>query len=902
MQSFQFHPAVARWFQQTFGSPTEPQMRGWPAIQSGRHVLISAPTGSGKTLAAFLASLDTLFREGVEADLPDETQVVYVSPLKALSNDIRKNLQEPLAGIRALLQETERREIDVRAEVRTGDTTAAQRQALIKKPPHILVTTPESLYLLLTSDSGRRMLSTVRTLILDEIHAVVDDRRGAHLALSVERLTALIKQPLQRIGLSATQKPIEEVARFLVGARAVDEAGKPDCEIIDIGHRRELDLAIEIPKSPLEAVMSNEVWEEVYHRLAELIQAHRTTLVFVNTRRMAERVTHHLSELVGADAVTSHHGSLSAKLRLDAEDRLKRGELRALVATASLELGIDIGAVDLVCQLGSTRSIATLLQRVGRSGHSVGGFPKGRLFPTSRDELVDCAALIDAAGRGELDHLIIPEKPLDILAQQIVAAVACEEWTEEGLFDLVRRAYPYRNLCREEFDDAIRMLAEGYTTRLGRRNAYLHHDAVNHRLRARKGARLTALTNGGAIPDTADFDVILDPEEIFIGTVNEDFAVESLAGDIFQLGNTSWRITRVEKGRVRVVDAEGQPPTIPFWLGEAPGRTDELSMAVSRIRSEITERKDAPGWLVDQLGVGQPAAEQLVEYLTTAKLALGVMPSQETLVLERFFDESGGTQLVIHSPFGSRLNRAWGLALRKRFCRKFNFELQAAATEDAIILSLSTSHSFPLEDVARYLHSKSVRPLLIQALLDAPMFAARWRWAATTSLALPRFRSGKKVPPQLQRMASEDLLAVVFPDQIACAENLVGEREIPDHPLVEQTIHDCLYDAMDVEGLERLLRAMEAGEIATAHRDLTEPSPLSLEILTARPYAFLDDAPLEERRTQAVMSRRWLDEESAAGLGRLDADAIERVKNEAWPSPVNADELHDGLLSLGFVA
>ncbi len=587
MQSYRFHPAVARWFEQTFGSPTEPQVRGWPAIQSGRHVVISAPTGSGKTLAAFLASLDVLFREGVEADLPDETQVVYVSPLKALSNDIRKNLQEPLAGIRALFGETNGCEIDVRAEVRTGDTTAAQRQALIKKPPHILVTTPESLYLLLTSDSGRRMLSTVRTLILDEIHAVVDDRRGAHLALSVERLAALTKNPLQRIGLSATQKPIEEVARFLVGTRAVDDAGNPDCEIIDIGHRRELDLGIELPGSPLEAVMSNEVWEEIYRRLAELIQAHRTTLVFVNTRRMAERVTHHLSELLGADSVTSHHGSLSAKLRLDAEDRLKRGDLKALVATASLELGIDIGSVDLVCQLGTTRSIATLLQRVGRAEHRRGGLPKGRIFPLSRDELIECAALLRCVHRGELDRLSMPEKPLDVLAQQIVAAASTEDWEETKLFELIGCAWPYRNLTREEFDSVVKMLAEGFSTKRGRRAALIHHDAVNHRLRGRRGARLVALTSGGAIPDNTDYRVVLEPSETFVGTVNEDFAVESLAGDIFQLGNTSWRILRINSGVVRVEDAKGQPPGIPFWLGEAPARTAELSQAVSNVRAEM---------------------------------------------------------------------------------------------------------------------------------------------------------------------------------------------------------------------------------------------------------------------------------------------------------------------------
>ena len=909
MQSFQFHPAVARWFEQTFGSPTEPQMRGWPAIQSGRHALISAPTGSGKTLAAFLASLDALFRQGAEDHLPDETQVVYVSPLKALSNDIRKNLQEPLSGIRALLGEANGHDIDVRAEVRTGDTTAAQRQALIKRPPHILVTTPESLYLLLTSESGRRMLGTARTLILDEIHAVVDDRRGAHLALSVERLAALVQGPLQRIGLSATQKPIEEVARFLVGTRAVDEAGKPDCEIIDIGHRRELDLAIEIPKSPLEAVMSNEVWEEIYRRLAELIETHRTTLVFVNTRRMAERVTHHLSELLGADAVTSHHGSLSAKLRLEAEDRLKRGELKALVATASLELGIDIGSVDLVCQLGTTRSIATLLQRVGRAEHKRGGLPKGRIFPLSRDELIECAALLRCVNRGELDHLTIPEKPLDVLAQQVVAAASTEDWDENKFFALVCSAWPYRNLTRGEFDQVVTMLAEGFSTKRGRRSALIHHDAINHRLRGRRGARLTALTSGGAIPDNADYRVILEPSETFVGTVNEDFAVESLAGDIFQLGNTSWRILRVNSGVVRVEDAKGQPPGIPFWLGEAPARTDELSCAVSNLRIEIEKRisvaeadslpQKIEEWVAKEFQLPQNAAEQVAAYFADAYRSLGAIPSQQTLVLERFFDESGGMQLVLHAPFGSRVNRAWGLALRKRFCRSFNFELQAAATDDAIVISLGTQHSFPLDEVFRYLNSKTVRELLVQALLDAPMFTIRWRWNATRSLAVPRFRGGAKIAAPLQRMESENLLAAVFPDQLACLEHIVGDREIPDHPLVKQTIDDCLTEAMDIDGLEEVLRRIEHGEIRCIARDLPEPSPLAAEILNARPYAFLDNAPLEERRTQAVYTRRASERNGSDGLGILDAAAIEKVKTEAWPEATNPDELHDALMLIG---
>src|SRR6266545_3415010 len=888
-------------------SRTAPQAQAWPAFQAGRHVLIAAPTGSGKTLAAFLAAIDGLVRQGLNGGLKDETQIVYVSPLKALSNDIQRNLEAPLAGIRESLEAQGLPDVDIRTWVRTGDTPPGERDRMRRRPPHIVVTTPESLYILLGSDSGRSMLATTRTVIVDEIHALAANKRGTHLALSLERLAALCGDRLLRVGLSATQKPIEAMARFLVGA-GTDKTTGVDCTIIDTGHRRTRDLALELPDSPLEAVMSAEVWEQIYQRMTELIEAHRTTLIFVNTRRLVERVTRQLSERLGADQVTAHHGSLAKEQRLDAEQRLKHGKLKALVATASLELGIDIGEVDLVCQLGSPRSIATFLQRVGRSGHAIDGTPKGRLFPLSRDELVECTALLDSVRRGELDLLAIPQQPLDVLAQQIVAEVATREWNEDELYALVQRASPYRALPREDFAAVVGMLAEGFSTRRGRRGALIHYDGVNHVLRGRRGARLTALTAGGTIPDNADYQVLLEPENHFIGTVNEDFAVESLAGDIFQLGNKSYRIMRVERGVVRVEDAHGMAPTIPFWLGEAPGRSDELSVSVSRLRTNIAAllRSDPSGEsalrrLTDEIGIAEPAARQLVEYLHAAQAALTCLPTQDTIVFERFFDEVGGMQLVIHSPFGSRINRAWGLALRKRFCRKFNFELQAAATEDNIVLSLTTAHSFALEDVSRYLHAATVRPLLIQAMLDAPMFITRWRWTAGVALALPRMRGGRKVPPQLSRMAAEDLIAAVFPDQIACAENLAGEREIPDHPLVRQTIDDCLTEAMDIEGLQRLLSGIESGAIQVVARDLNQPSPLALEVLTARPYAYLDDAPLEERRTQAVMARRWLSPEDAADLGRLDADAIARVKAEAWPEAANADELHDALVWLGFI-
>jgi ATP-dependent helicase Lhr and Lhr-like helicase len=902
-----FHPAVATWFQHTFPAPTPAQAAAWPAIRAGRNTLVAAPTGSGKTLTAFLAALDELVRQGLQpGGLPDEITVIYVSPLKALSNDIHLNLEAPLAGIRAELARQGLPDVEIRTAVRTGDTLPKERQQSLRKPPHILVTTPESLYVLLGSASGRAMLAPARTVIIDEIHAVAGSKRGSHLALSLERLQALCGRTLTRIGLSATQKPIDQVARFLVGAGGLTD-GTPECEIVDIGYGKQRDLALDLPPTPLSAVMSNDQWEQVYLRVAALVREHRTTLVFVNTRRMAERAARHLGELLGKQAVAAHHGSLAREARLDAEQRLKRGELQVLVATASLELGLDIGDVDLVCQLGSPRSIATFLQRAGRSGHAVGGIPKARLFPQSRDELIECAALLDSVRRGELDALRIPPAPLDVLAQQIVAETASREWDEDELFALVRRAWPYAQLSREDYAAVVKMLAEGFTTRRGPRAGYVHRDAVHHRLRERKGARMTALMSGGTIPETGDYTVLLEPEAQKIGTVNEDFAVESLAGDIFQLGNASYRILRVEPGRVRVEDAKGAPPNIPFWLGEAPGRSDELSHGVSRLRAEIEARIGADGtdaairWLGTEVGLDEEAARQIVDYLAKTVAALGTLPTQQRIVMERFFDESGGTQLVIHSPYGSRLNRAWGLALRKRFCRKFNFELQAAATEDAIVLSLSTSHSFPLIEVSRYLHSSSALDVLVQALLDAPLFGVRWRWNATTALALPRFVGGKKVPPQLQRMKSEDLLATVFPDQVACAENLAGEREVPDHPLVAQTLHDCLYEAMDAEGWLQLLRRLEAGAVEVIARDIPSPSPLAAEALNARPYAYLDDAPLEERRTQAVQSRRYADPESADDLGRLDPEAIEAVREEAWPEARNPDEMHEALTGLGAI-
>ena len=938
------HPLVRDWFVRKFGTPTEPQEQGWPHILAGHTTLISAPTGSGKTLAAFLACIDRLVRKALAGDLRDRTEVLYVSPLKALGNDIQKNLEVPLGEILQMAGERGLLMPEIRTAVRTGDTLMHERRAMLKRPPHILVTTPESLYILLTAERSRAILRDVETVIVDEIHAVADDKRGAHLALSLERLEALTFCPPVRIGLSATQKPIEEIAHFLTGN------GRSDPVVVNIGHKRNLDLAVEVPASPLGPIATNEMWEEIYNRLVELIEQHRSTLIFVNTRRLAERVSHHLAERIGEDNVAAHHGSLSRKLRLAAENKLKDGKIKVLVATASLELGIDIGTVDLVAQISSPRAIATALQRVGRSGHWRGAVPKGRFFATTRDELLECAALVRAIRQGDLDRIRIPEASLDILAQQIVAACAAESanshvartprprapeavleledtkaelqdrvgqtdvaldpravrprhtagptthtteddsggWDEDELFALVKRAYPYRNLSREIYEAILETLSEGIAARRGRYGAYIHRDRVNHKLRARRGSRLAAITSGGAIPETAFFTVVAEPEGIVIGTLDEDFAVESNAGDIMLLGNSSWRIRRVEgkSGRVLVEDAHGAPPTVPFWLGEAPARTQELSLHLGNLRKQISDKlenifpvgvsqnqpevAETVAWLTEECGLDESGAEQAIEYILQGRAVLGAVPTQETIIAERFFDEGGGMQLVIHAPFGGRINKAWGLALRKRFCRSFNFELQAAATDNGLNIALAEQHSFPLADVFHFLNAETVQPILEQAALASPIFGTRWRWDANRSLALLRFQSGKKVPPQIQRMRSDDLLASVFPDVAACQENIAGDIQIPDHPLVKEVMKDVLTEAMDLDGLKDLLRGMAEGRIRCVAVDTPVPSQFSHEILNANPYAYLDDAPLEERRARAVEMRRILPESVLEEVGKLD--------------------------------
>jgi ATP-dependent Lhr-like helicase len=897
-----FHPVVDRWFRQRYAEPTPVQAQAWPLIAAGQDVLLTAPTGSGKTLAAFLACLDRLFREAVEGRLEERTAILYVSPLKALSNDVRRNLDEPLrelcdAAVAAGLPAPE-----IRTAVRTGDTPAHERRQAGRRPPHVLVTTPESLFILLTAESSRQWLSQVRTVIVDEIHAVAGDKRGAHLALSLERLEELVRTGrgarLQRIGLSATVRPIETAARLLVGG------DRPRPEIVNVGQRRDMDLAVEMIGDELGAVCTNEQWEEIYDRVAALAREHRSTLVFVNTRRLVERVTRHMAERLGAERVAAHHSSLSRQRRFDAEQRLKSGELSLVVATASLELGIDVGTVDLTCLIGSPRSIATALQRVGRSGHALLATPKGRLFPLTRDQLVECAALARAARRGEIDRLGLRKAPLDVLAQQIVAICASEEQDEDRLFALCRRAAPYADLTRHDFDQVVDMLADGIATRRGRAAARLHRDAVGRRLKARRGSRLAAITSGGAIPDNANYDVVLEPDETTIGSLDEDFAIESMAGDVILLGNTSWRIRRIESGKVRVEDAGGAPSTIPFWLGEGPARTPELSSELAAVRQGVADRLHEPEaavtWLEQETGLDHRGATLARDYIAAARAALGAVPTRDTVVVERFFDEAGGMQMVIHAPFGGRVNRAWGMALRKRLCHSFNYELQAAATDDGVLLSLGPQHSFPLDAVFEMLHPHGLDELLVQAALQAPMFATRWRWNASRSLALLRWQGGRKVPPFLQRMRAEDLLVAVFPAQAACQDNMDGGPiEVPDHPLVRETLRDCLTEAMDIEGLRAVLTAIHDGSIRRVVRETPEPSVFAHEILNANPYAYLDDAPLEERRARAVTLRRGLPAAVADDIGRLDPAAIAAVVEEAWPDLRSADELHDLLLDVG---
>lgn len=963
-----FHPAVQKWFADSLGQPTPIQAQAWRALATRQHAVISAPTGEGKTLAAFLAVIDALVKQRIRRqqnghlEVPAEntraTRVLYVSPLKALSNDIEKNLQLPLAGIQRELKAAGIETDDIHAMVRTGDTSPAERAKLVRLRPEIVVTTPESLYLMLTSVSGRQMLETVETVIVDEIHALAGSRRGSHLLLSLARLESLCAARrerdglanagdfLQRIAVSATVKPIEAVARFLVGDQPV--------ALCRDTRPRQFDIRMLLPSQPLTAVMSGEMWQEIYLELAKEIQKHRTTLIFVNNRRLCERLARHLTELLEGESVSAHHGlppegvpaganpgvsahhgSLSHAQRLRGETLLKEGKLKVMVATSSLELGLDIGTIDLVVQISSPRSIHAFIQRAGRSEHHKNGTSRALLVPLTRDDLSECVALVRALRQGALESLELATPALDILAQQIVAEVAMRDIGADELFALVVREAQWQNLARSDFDAVLEMLNDGYSLRFGRRSRYIFYDKTDRVLRARPGARITAALNGGAIPENFEYEVIDEsssgplshvagaPENrahggAFVGTVHEDFAIESSQGDVFQLGNRLWQIRQISGNRVSVVHAPDKHPTIPFWIVDVPGRTDALSDALSAMH-ELFNGLGDPNKFVRQISAetGLPSAVigQLADYYRETQASLGLLPTKSTVVLERFFDEVKNCHIVLHSVFGAQVNRAWGLALRKRFCRQFNFELQAAANDNAIVLSLSHTHSFHLPEVFSYLKSVTAEQVLIQALLDAPMFEVRWRWNASRALAILRRSTRGKLPAQWQKSGAQDLVALLFPDQIACAENLSGPRAIPDHPLVKQTVSDCLHEAMDAKGFVQVLQRIESGDIRTIYADSATPSPLAHEIINARPYAFLDDAPLEERRTRAVytgvpgarlprtasLGRPVRTDTEARQGDEISDDTIAAVKAETLYPARNENELYDLITQFALV-
>jgi len=909
-----FHPAVRAWFAERFGDPSPAQTLGWPVIAGcdsppGHDVLLCAPTGSGKTLAAFMWAIDRLFRDAERGELGDRVSVLYVSPLKALANDIRVNLEEPLAGIRQMAHRVAAAErhsdevkpiLEVRAGVRTGDTSANERSAMLRRPPHILVTTPESLFILLTSPRFRQSLSAVRYVILDELHALAPNKRGAHLMLTLERLERMVRatgasRPA-RIGLSATLNPIERLAGFLAGSETdADGARRPrPVKVVRAqgsdDRARAMDLQVIAPGPDLGALATHQHWEAMYDAVAALVREHRTTLVFTLSRRWAERIALNLQKRLGNDAVLAHHGSLARAERVAAEQRLKRGELRALVATASLELGIDVGAVELVCQIDTPKSISAAIQRIGRSGHQLDATPKGRLFALTLDDLLECAAAVRAIRHGRLDEVEIPAGCLDVAAQQIVAIAAEEdEIGEADLLRLLHGAYNFAEFDRASLAHLLDQMAAELPARIQGAAPKIFYDRIGARVRARRGARMAAITSGGTIPESGNLDVVIESQGRKIGDVEEDFAQESSRGDIFALGSMPWRVLGISRNRFLVEPAPGMAPSLPFWQTEAAGRSPALSSEVSELRGEIFERiargdeAAAAAFLSAECAMDDRAARQAIDYVRRGQGALGAIPNQRTIVVERFFDGLGGTQVVIHSPFGMRVNRGLGLAIRKRLCQSFDFEIQASAIDDAVLLALNARHSFPLESLMAMISSRSVRHVLGQALLAAPMFEVRMRHVATRALAVMRSSRGRKVPAWIQRLRAQELAAAIFPGREACQENRPPDVELPEHFIATETMHECLTESTDIGRIEELLRAIEQGATRVVTVDAIAPSVFAHRILLAWDYSFLDDGERANRRSRTVSLNRAMAEDVLRTedlSAMLAADAVESVEAE----------------------
>jgi ATP-dependent helicase Lhr and Lhr-like helicase len=878
-----FLPFVHRWFGDTFSEATRPQREGWEAIASGRDTLIVAPTGSGKTLAAFLWALDHLHRLGLEGRLEDRVYVVYVSPLRALNNDIEKNLREPLAGIRAAAAAQGLALPEVRVAVRTGDTLAAARQAMTRRPPHVLITTPESLYILLTSQGFRPALARARFVIVDEVHALMANKRGAHLALSLERLQALVQDGAgarpQRIGLSATVRPVEDALAFLTGATARDPV------LIDAGFSRDLDVQVVSPVDDFLTATSDTVWDAALQQIAELVQAHRTTLVFAQSRRAAERLARDLNDRIPDDPVApfgpgeseggvapfgkkvaAHHGSLSRRARLEAESRLKAGELRALVATSSLELGIDVGAIDLVVQVQSPRNVAAALQRVGRAGHLLSRTSKGRIVVTKGEELMEAAAVVRTIREGQLDRIAMPEAPLDVLAQQIVAAVAAESLPVDTLHARFVNAAPYRSLSRETFVEVVRAVAEPLPLEVKGVAPRILWDRVNDRLHARRGSRFLALTAGGTIPDAGLLDVYVAETDLKVGTLDEEFVTESLPGDVFLLGSHAWRIAKVRADRVLVEDAQGMSPTIPFWKGEHPSRSWDLGLAVGRLRRDAADRLDAPdfeAWAARETGLDPRAARAMHAWLVKAGEVLQGVADDQGIVVESFSDEMGGRHAMIHSVFGMRINGAWGMALREQVRRRFGLLVEASHVDDGILLSFAPGQVPPApERLVTLVTPEDLDPLLGEALIGSPMFATRFRHAAVRALFIPRMTRGQRTPAYLQRLKADALL-----------ESVRGQ---PDFPVVAETLRECFHDAYDVPRLKRLLERLHDGELWTRHVDTPLPSPFVYPLLLAWDWAYLGAGHAEERRSDTIQMRKaW-----SVAPGPLRADIVAAVEAE----------------------
>jgi ATP-dependent Lhr-like helicase len=860
----QFLPFVHRWFENTFREPTPPQRDGWNAIASARDTLIVAPTGSGKTLASFLWALDHLHRLAVDGRLEDKVYVVYVSPLRALNNDIEKNLREPLAGIRRAAEAAGLDLPEVRVAVRTGDTLAAQRQAMTRRPPHVLITTPESLYILLTSAGFRPALAQARFVIVDEVHALLGGKRGAHLALSLERLQALVQEAggprPQRIGASATVRPVEDALAFLTGATAADPVA------VDAGFSRDLDVRVTSPVDDFLTTQSDMVWDATLQQVAELVQSHRTTLVFAQSRRSAERLARDLNDRIVDGRVAAHHGSLSRRARLEAENRLKAGDLKALVATSSLELGIDVGAIDLVVQLQSPRNVAAALQRVGRAGHALSRVSKGRIVVTKGEELLEAAAVVRSIRERTLDRMHMPNAPLDVLAQQIVAAVAAESLDVDVLYRRFIAAAPYRTLTRETFREVVRSVAEPLPHEVKGVAPRVLWDRVNDRLHARRGTRFLALTSGGTIQDAGLYDVFVADTDLKVGTLDEEFVTESLPGDVFLLGSNAWKIVRVRADRVLVEDAHGMSPTIPFWKGEHPSRSYDLGVAVGRLRREAAARIDDPefvAWAERECGLEERAALAMRAWLAKAGEVLDGVPDDRGLVVESFADEMGGRHAMIHSVFGMRVNGAWGMALKEKVRRAYGLVAEAAHVDDGLLLSFAPGQVPPSpERLTTLVAPEEVDDLLGRALIGSPLFGTRFRHAAVRALFIPRMYKGQRTPAYLLRLKADALLEAV--------------GGLPDFPVVAETLRECFEDALDVPRFKRLLERLHDGEMWTRHVDTPLPSPFVYPLLLAWDWAYLDAGHAEERRTDAVSMRKaW-----TVAPGPLDPKVVAAVEAE----------------------